>query len=68
MTIWQFDENMIEMFKGIVGKRFLSVETDDSMEGQSYCVARLNFDGTSILLKNGEEEIAMFENEDVPYE
>ena len=68
MTIWQFDENMMEMLKGIVGKRFLSVETDDSMEGQSYCVARLNFDGTSILLKNGEEEIAMFENEDVPYE
>ena len=67
MTIWQFDENMIGMLKGIVGKRFLSVETDDSMEGQSYCVARLNFGGTSILLKN-EEEIAMFENEDVPYE
>ncbi len=68
MTIWQFDENMIEMLKDIVGKRFLSVETDDSMEGQSYCVARLNFEGTSILLKNEEEEIAMFENEDVPYE
>ena len=29
MTIWQFDENMIEMLKGIVGKRFLAVETDD---------------------------------------
>ncbi len=59
---------MIEMLKGIVGKRFLSVETDASAEGQSYSEARLNFDGTSILLKNEEEEIAMFENEEVPYE
>lgn len=65
---WQFDENMIKMLKGIVGRRFLSVETDASVEGQSYCVARLNFDGMSILLKNEKEEFAMFENEDVPYE
>lgn len=68
MTRWQFDENMIQMFKSIVGKQFLSFEMDSSVEGQSYGTARLIFDKTSILLKNEEEEIAMFENDDVPYE
>lgn len=68
MTRWQFDDNMINMLKGIVGKRLLSVETDASVEGQSYCVARLNFDSTAILLKNEEEEIAIFEDDIVSYE
>lgn len=68
MTRWQFDNDMIQMLKDIVGKRFLSVETDASVEGQSYCVARLNFDGVAILLKNEEEEIAIFEDDIVPYE
>ncbi len=61
MTRWQFDENMIQMFKSIVGKQFLSFEMDSSVEGQSYGIARLIFDKTSILLKNEEEEIAMLE-------
>ena len=68
MTRWQFNENMIQMLKSIVGKQFLSFEMDSSVEGQSYGSARLSFDNTAILLKNEEEEIAMFENEDVPYE
>ena len=68
MTRWQFDENMIQMLQSIVGKQFLSFEMDSSVEGQSYGTARLIFDNTAILLKNEEEEIAMFENDDVPYE
>ena len=68
MTRWQFDEDMIIMLKRVVGKRFLSFERDSSAEGQAYSVARLNFEDVSILLKNEEEEISMFEDESVPYE
>lgn len=68
MTRWQFDNKMTQMLQGVVGKRFLSFERDTSVEGQSYCTARLNFDDISILLKNEEEEIAIFEDDVVPYE
>ncbi len=68
MTRWQFDNMMIQMLQGIVGKQFLSFESDTFVEGQSYCTARLNFDNVSILLKNEEEEITIFEDDVVPYE
>lgn len=68
MTRWQFDNTMTQMLHSMIGRRFLSFERDTSAEGQSYCVVRLNFDNTSLLLKNEEEEIATFEDNVAPYE
>lgn len=68
MTYWQFDDSRIDILKAMISEAFLSYERDALTEGGAYGVLRLNFGNKSILLKNEEEEIAMFENEIVPYE
>lgn len=65
MTNWQFNKDMIQILKHMIGMRFLSYEKDGVTDGQSYCVLRLNLDGKSILLKNEDEEIAMLSDDNI---